>query len=133
VEDGEFEAISDTMKDIEDAEAKKQEKLLHDQQQKRLEELQAQLDQETTQLKEVTAKEQQLEHQMQQRQGLHAARVKSASADLKAEPYNRSKTMRLLSQGDQLTVLVETPAWLRVKTTSGEQGWVYRLMLEVTP
>ncbi|PYX08517.1 MAG: ligand-binding protein SH3, partial [Acidobacteria bacterium] len=51
----------------------------------------------------------------------------------KAEPYNKSKTMRLLSQGDQLTVLVETPAWLRVQTASGEQGWVYRLMLEVTP
>jgi len=133
VENSEFEAVSAKMQDLEEADAKGREKLLHDQQQRQLEELQAQLDQETTQLMEVTAKEQQLEHQMQQQQSLHTARVKSASADLKAEPYNKSKTMRLLSQGDQLTVLVETPAWLRVQTASGEQGWVYRLMLEVTP
>jgi hypothetical protein len=133
VENSEFKAVSDTMKDIEDAEAKKREKLVHDQQQHQLEQLQAQLDQETAQLKEVTAKEQQLEQQIQQRPGLQSARVRTANADLKAEPYNQSKTVRLLAQGDQLKVLVKTPAWYHVLTSSGEQGWVYRLMLEVTP
>jgi hypothetical protein len=133
VENSEFEAISDTLKDLEDAEAKKREQLLHDQQRKQLDELQARLDEETAKLKEVTAKEQILEQQIQRRQDLHVARVKTSNADLKAEPYNQSKTVRLLTQGDQLTVLVETPAWLRVHTPSGEQGWVYRPMLEVTP
>jgi hypothetical protein len=134
VEDGEFEAISDTMKDIEEAEAKQREKLLREQQQQQLAELQTQLERETEQLKEVTAKAQQLEQQIQQQQALHAAaRVKTSSADLKAQPYNRAKTMRLLSEGDRLTILLETPAWLRVQTADGEQGWVYRLMLEVNP
>jgi hypothetical protein len=133
VEESEFEAISDAMKDIEDAEAKQGEKLLREQQQQQIEELQTQLDRETEQLKEVTAKEQRLEQQIQQQQGLHAARVKTSSADLKAQPYNQAKTMRLLSEGDRLTILLETPAWLRVQTAEGEQGWVYRLMLEVSP
>jgi hypothetical protein len=133
VEDSEFEAISDTMKDIEDAEGKKREKLVREQQQHQLEELQTQLDRETEQLKEVIAKEQRLEQQIQQQQGLHAARVKTSSADLKAQPYNQAKTIRLLSEGEGLTVLLETSAWLRVQTAGGEQGWVYRLMLEVSP
>jgi hypothetical protein len=133
VENSEFEAISDTIKDIDDAEAKKREKLLHDQQQHQLEQLQAQLDQETSQLTEATAREHQLQQQLQQRQDLQAVRVKTAQADMKAEPYNQSKTVQLLSKGDQLTVLVQTPNWYRVQTASGEQGWVYRLMLETTP
>jgi hypothetical protein len=133
VENSEFEAISDTLKDLEDAEAKEREQLLHDQQRKQLDELQAQLDEETAKLKEVTAKEQILEQQIQGRQDLHVARVKTSNADLKAEPYNQSKTVRLLAQGDQLTILIETPAWLRVQTPSSEQGWVYRPMLEITP
>jgi len=132
VEGSEFEAISDRMKDIEDAEAKRKEKLLHDQQQRQLEQLQAQLDQETARLRAATAKQQQLEEQLQQQQVLHAARVKTFNADLKAEPYNQSKTARLLSQGEQLTVLMETPSWYRVQMATGEQGWVYRLMLEIT-
>ena len=132
VEGSEFEAISDRMKDLEDAEAKRQEKLLHDQQRRQLEQLQAQLDQETAQLRAATAKQQQLEQQLQQQQSLRAARVKTSNADLKAEPYNQSKTTRLLSQGEQLSVLMETPSWYRVQTGNGEQGWVYRLMLEMT-
>jgi len=133
VENSEFEAISDTMKDIEDAEAKKREKLLHDEQQHQLEQLQAQLDQETAQLRAATAKQQQLEQQLRQQQSLRVARVRTSNADLKAEPYNQSKTTRLLSQGEQLTVLVETPSWYRVQAATGEQGWIYRLMLEITP
>src|SRR5438094_2028 len=132
VENSEFEAVSAKMQDIEDTEAKKRGKLLHDQQQRQLEQFQAQLDQETAQLKTAIAKQQQLEQQLQQQQGLRAARVKTSNADLKAEPYNQSKTVRVLSQGDELTVLVETPSWYRVQMATGEQGWVYRLMLEIT-
>jgi len=132
VENSEFEAVSAKLQDIEDAEAKKRGKLLHDQQQRQLEQFQAQLDQETAQLKTAIAKQQQLEQQLQQQQGLRAARVKTSNADLKAEPYNQSKTVRVLSQGDELTVLVETPSWYRVQTATREQGWIYRLMLEIT-
>ncbi|PYX08516.1 MAG: hypothetical protein DMG88_09970, partial [Acidobacteria bacterium] len=46
VENSEFEAVSAKMQDLEEADAKGREKLLHDQQQRQLEELQAQLDQE---------------------------------------------------------------------------------------
>src|SRR5207244_7770785 len=107
----EFAADCAMMQDIEDTEAKRRGKLVHDQQQRQLEQFQAQLDQETAQLKTAIAKQQQLEQQLQEQQGLRAARVKTSNADLKAEPYNQSKTVRVLSQGDELTVLVETPSW----------------------
>jgi SH3-like domain-containing protein len=70
---------------------------------------------------------------VQQQQGLNHVRVKTSSADLKVQAYNQAKTVRLLSEGDRLIVLVETPAWLRVQTAGGEPGWVYRLMMEVSP
>src|SRR5207244_7246446 len=82
VENSEFEAVSAKMQDIEDTEAKKRGKLLHDQQQRQLEQFQAQLDQETAQLKTAIAKQQQLEQRLQQRQGLRAARVNTSNAAL---------------------------------------------------
>src|SRR5207245_9967067 len=101
----ECEADSAKIPDIEDTEAEKGGKLLHDQQQRQLEQLQAQLDQETAQVKTAIAKQQQLEQQLQQQQGLRAARVKTSNADLKAEPYNQSKTVRVLRSEEHTSEL----------------------------
>jgi SH3-like domain-containing protein len=89
------------------------------------------LDQEREQLKAVNAEEQELQNKIQALQAGKPAHVRTASADLKAEPYNQSKTLQLLSQGAAVTVLLQTRSWYRVQAANGEQGWVYRLMVEV--
>ncbi|SRR5713226_593865 len=133
VENSEFAVISQKMKELEDEERKRREEAIQAQQQKKFEELQAELDREKAELTAVTAREQQLQKQVQESQGDSSAHVRSGSADLKAAPYNQAKTLRLLSQGEALTVLLRTPGWYRVQAANGEQGWVYRLMLEVAP
>jgi hypothetical protein len=131
VENSEFAVISQKMKELEDKERKQREEAAQAQQEKKLAELQAELDREEAELAAVTAKEQQLQKQMQELRGDRAAQVRTGSADLKAAPYNQSKTLRLLSQGEAVTILLRIPGWYRVQAANGEQGWVYRLMLEV--
>jgi hypothetical protein len=131
VENAEFLAISDEIRDIEDREAKQRQDAASAEQAQKLSQLQAELDQEREQLKAVNAKEQELQNKIQALQAGKPGHIRTASADLKVEPYNQSKTLQLLSQGDVVTVLQQTRSWYRVQVASGEQGWVYRLMLEV--
>ena len=133
VENSEFAVISQKMKELEDQERKQREEAAQAQQEKKFEELQAELDRENAALTALTAKEQQFQKQLQELQGGRSAQIRTSSADLKAAPYNQSKTLRLLSQGEAVTILLRTPGWYRVQTANGEQGWVYRLMLEVAP
>jgi SH3-like domain-containing protein len=132
VETAEFLAISDQIKDRHDREAKEKQDAQYAAQEKKMAELLSQLDQARADLKTVNAKEQDLARKVHAVSGGKPGRVKTAGADLKAEPYNQSKTLKSLSQGDAVTVLLETRSWYRVQAASGEQGWVYRLMLEVT-
>ncbi|PYX62845.1 MAG: hypothetical protein DMG74_19265 [Acidobacteria bacterium] len=69
----------------------------------------------------------QIEEDLQRESSL---RVRSSKADLKAQPYGQSKTVYSLSQGDTVLVLLQTPNWYRVQTADGQQGWIYRLLLE---
>jgi len=131
VENAEFLAISDEIKNIEDREAKQRQDAANAEQATKLSHLQAELDQEREQLKAVNAEEQELQNKIQALQAGKPAHVRTASADLKAEPYNQSKTLQLLSQGAAVTVLLQTRSWYRVQAANGEQGWVYRLMVEV--
>ena len=95
--------------------------------------LQSELQKESAQLQATTERGQQLQKEIEDLQRQRSARVKSAKADLKAEPYNQSKTLQSLSHGDTVLVLLQTPGWYRVQTVKGDQGWVYRLMLEAGP
>jgi hypothetical protein len=132
VENKEFEVISSRIDDLEEQHKKQQQEAVLEQQQAKLEELQADLDRENAKLNAVTAKEQELQKQLEARQNVGGARVRTTSADLKTEPYNKSKTVRALSQGEVVTVLLRTTSWYRVQAADGAQGWVYRLMLEAT-
>ena len=131
VENAEFLAISDEIKDIEDKEAKQKQEAEYAVEAKKMADLQAQLDQVRADLKTAKAREAEMLKKVQAIPGGRPARVKAASADLKTEPYNDSKTVTLLPQGDPVTVLLETRSWYRVETARGQQGWVYRFMLEI--
>ncbi len=131
VENAEFLAISDEIKDIDDKEAKEKQDAQYAAEEKKMADLLTQLDQARANLKTSDAKEKELAKKVSAVSGGKPGRVKTTSADLKAEPYNESKTLGSLSQGDAVTVLLQTRSWYRVQAASGTQGWVYRLMLEV--
>lgn len=134
VESNEFEAIAAKIKDLEDAAARQREEQAQKLQQEQVDKLQAELDLENTTLSGAKAKEQQLQSKLPESSpGNPSARVRTASAELKAAPYNQSRTLQSLSQGDTVAVLSQTRAWYRVQARNGQQGWVYRLMLEVAP
>jgi hypothetical protein len=132
-ENAEFLVISDRLKDIEDRERQQRVDAATDLQQQKLSKLQDELDQERTQLKAVTARQEQVQSQIQQLQSGRPGQIRTGSADLKAAPYNSSSTLQSLAQGDTVTVLLETRSWYRVQASNGQQGWIYRLMLEVAP
>ena len=132
-ENAEFLVISDRLKDIDDRERQQQVDAATEQQQQKLSKLQEELDEERTQLNAVTARQEQVQSQIQQLQRGRAGHIKTGSADLKASPYNSSSTLQSLSQGDTVTVMFETRSWYRVQVANGQQGWIYRLMLEVSP
>jgi hypothetical protein len=92
--------------------------------------LQAELQKEKDHLQGATERRQHLQKQIEDLQRERSLRVRSAKADLKAQPYNQSKTVYSLSQGDTVLVLLQTPHWYRVQTADGQQGWIYRLLLE---
>lgn len=130
VENTEFLAISDEIKDIEDREAKQKQEAQYAVEARKMADLEGQLDQARTDLKAAKAREAEMLNKVRAVSAGKPARVKAPSADLKSEPYNDSRTLSSLSQGDPVTVLHETPFWYHVETADGRQGWVYRLMLE---
>ena len=131
VENAEFLAISDQIKDLNDKDAKEKQDKLYAAEEKKMADLLAQLDQARADLKTADTKEKELSRKVSAVSGGKPGRVKTATADLKAQPYNESKTVASLSQGDAVTVLVQTRSWYRVQAANGAQGWIYRLMLEV--
>ena len=133
VESHEFEAISDRIKDAEDRVAQERQKVSLDQQQEKLESLQAELDRETKLLNAANDQALHLQEQIKTFQSGRPAHVRTAGADLKAAPYNGSRTLELLTPGEAVTILLQTPAWSRIRAPHGTEGWVYRPMLEATP
>jgi Bacterial SH3 domain len=133
VESNEFEAISDRIKDLEDRAAERRRADALEEQLGKVKEIQTQLDQENARLGVLTDREQQLQKQVSGLQSGKSVRVRTASADLKAAPYNQSKTLQVLSQGEPVTLILQTPGWLRVRASNGTQGWVFGLMLEAAP
>jgi len=49
---------------------------------------------------------------------------------LKASPYDHSTTVLSLEKGLTVTVLTTTKYWYRVRTTKGDEGWIYYAFLE---
>jgi Bacterial SH3 domain len=133
VENSEFAVIGKQLDDMDEAEKKRRQQEIIKEQEDKLEALQTKLKQENAALKAATTKREQLKQELREQQGVRLAHISKATADVKALPYNESKTLQLLSQGDAVTVLRQTPAWYEVRTAGGQDGWVYHLMLDVAP
>ena len=131
VENAEFAEISRKLEDQQDQERKQGEDAVRKQQEIKTDELRAELERDRAELNAVTAKREQLESELRGLEKGGSGRIRTASADLKAAPYNQSKTIRQLSRDQVVTVIERTKNWYRVQIGSGDQGWVYRLMVEV--
>ena len=130
-ENGEFLAIEAKIKDVEDKEAEAKREAGAALQEQQIGKLQSELDQEIAELKSIQAKQKEVEQQIADLQHNKAGHIRTSSADLKAAPYTKSKTLQSLTQGDTVTVVLQTPNWYQIVAPNGEQGWVYRMMVEV--
>jgi len=133
VENAEYLAISDEIKNMEDKEQKARQDAAIAQQQETIASLQTRLDDESEKLKATVAREQQLQNQLGAMPHGKAGQVRTAGADLKSLPYNQSRTLQTFAQGEKVLILQQTRAWSLVQTAEGKQGWIYNLMLQVNP
>lgn len=131
VENAEFLAIADNIKTIEDQEAKRRQDALYAKQQEQLSALQAEIEQQKNQLNAAKTRQQELEKKIGQLRGGKLGHIRTSNAALKSAPYTQAETLQSLAQNDPVTVLLRTRSWYRVQTSSGAEGWVYGLMIEV--
>ncbi len=52
---------------------------------------------------------------------------------LRTEPANNSSAMRSLDLGERLELLAEEDNWLKVRDAQGNNGWVYRPYVVLSP
>jgi hypothetical protein len=133
VENSEYTAITQKFSEYEEQEKKRGQTAALDEQGREVEQLRESLNQETAELNALKLKEQALQKQAAKTLGGEVARVRAASADLKAAPYQASRTVQLLSRGQAVTLLTRAGGWCRVQTGHGEQGWVFHQMLQGVP
>src|SRR6202162_4436896 len=130
VENAEYKAIAESLHAIEQKEQEAREQAKRDAEEKELAELQSALAEEDLLLAASSRSRADLEKRAEDlRHGL-AARVKTAGVPLKSAPYNHAATLQPLGRDELVTILEFTPFWLRVREPQGQEGWVYRLLLE---
>jgi hypothetical protein len=129
VENSEFAEISRQLEESENEEHTRLQQAALREEQAKVESLRVQLERENAELAAVSDREHQLEKQVQELQ-VGLARIRTPSADLKAEPYNQSETLASLPQGEAITIEFQVGNWCQVRTEDDRQGWVYRPMLE---
>jgi hypothetical protein len=59
--------------------------------------------------------------------------VKAPGAALKAAPFHSASTLKSLSPGTEVLLVISTPYWLGVETHDGLHGWILRDELEQLP
>lgn len=132
-ENGEYLVIAEKIKDAEEKEAQRKRDAATAVQEEQISRLQASLDKELAELKDLNTEQEELEKQLQQLRPGRSGHIRTSTADVKTSPYNQASTVQHLSQGDGVTVLGKTENWYEVITSSGAQGWIYRAMVEVIP
>jgi hypothetical protein len=60
-------------------------------------------------------------------------RVTSGNAELKSAPFHSSTGVQTLTSGEELVVLIVTPAWLGVETPDKHRGWLRHDQVESAP
>lgn len=56
--------------------------------------------------------------------------VKAPGAPLKSAPFHTASTLRLMTTGTEVLILINTPYWYGVETHEGQHGWMMRDELE---
>jgi Bacterial SH3 domain len=130
VENSEYGEISRQLEQLDDQEHTRMRESAAKQEQAKLESLRLQLDRENAELSAAFDKEHQLEKQAQELQ-VGSARIRTARADLKAEPHNEAEILLSLPQGATIRIQFQVRSWCQVRTEDGKQGWVYCPMLEI--
>ena len=59
--------------------------------------------------------------------------VKAPGAQLKSTPFRSASTLKTLSAGSQVVILISTPYWFGVETEDGQHGWIHHSQLEQLP
>jgi hypothetical protein len=86
-----------------------------------------------SQLAADTANLQQLEAQARKIRASEFVRISAERAELKASPYSHARVVAALKQGQEVTVLVKSAYWFRVRSEDGQEGWVSHSALEAQP
>jgi hypothetical protein len=60
-------------------------------------------------------------------------RAGPAGAQLKSAPFKTATTLKPLSAGTEVVILIVTPYWLGVETSDGQHGWINMRQLEPLP
>jgi len=87
------------------------------------------LAQEQAMLTDAQAAEDKLQKQLKQLEFDTQGRIKADGIPLKTDPYDHSSTILRLKKGQVVTVLSTSKFWYRVRTDTGEEGWIYYLFL----
>ena len=130
---GEFSAINDSLKKLDQLAQETKEAITRQEAAHKLKDLQNALAAERSRLDAATAEVQQLQEQARELRKKVAARVSTPNAELKSAPFTHASTLNLLKREQPVTILTWTPYWSHVRLTSGEEGWVYHLFLEALP
>jgi hypothetical protein len=88
---------------------------------------------EATRLSSAEASEKQLQEQVDSLRHELERQVKKPGADLKAAPFAAAASLKSLTGGSELVVLIVTPHWLGVETPEGQRGWIQVEKLEPLP
>ena len=60
-------------------------------------------------------------------------RIVNGGAELKSAPFHSATNIQALSAGEELVVLIVTPAWLGVETPDKHRGWLRHDLVEALP
>jgi hypothetical protein len=92
--------------------------------------LQGTLMDEQNRLADAKATEAKLQQRIKQLEFNTEGRVRGHAVPLKASPYDHSSTVLTLDKGLTVTVLTTTKYWYRIRTSKGDEGWIYYAFLE---
>jgi hypothetical protein len=59
--------------------------------------------------------------------------VKTRGAQLKSAPFRSASSLKPLSAGSKVVILISTPYWFGVETEDGQHGWIHHSELEQLP
>ena len=80
-----------------------------------------------------TASINELQKKARELRQLTVRKVKSTGSSLKSAPFHTATSLRTLSPGAEVLIVISTPYWFGVETHDGQHGWVLRDDLEEMP